>query len=104
MATDGRTARRSRRSGTLGGLSFGAAALTALIVWIGISQAFGGHYASSINLAYVATGVSVLAVIGGGAAIVFNRGRGWGAAAIVLGLLSTPLILTHLLAWMSGLG
>jgi hypothetical protein len=94
----------ARRRPLLGILSLVVAVITVAIVSVGISLALAGTYLPSTNLAYLATGTSVVAVIGGAAAALLGRGRVWGIAAVVLGLLATPLLLTHLLAWVSGLG
>jgi hypothetical protein len=88
----------------LGLLSFGAALVTVASTVVGILTAMGGKYEASILLAYLATGVSVVAVLCGAAAVVTGRGRAWGALAVVLGVLSSPPLLTRLLGWASGLG
>ena len=94
----------SRRRWRLGVLSFGAGLFTAAATTVGILLAMGGKYEGSILLAYLATGASVATVLCGAAAVVTGRGRGWGAVAIVIGILSSPPLLTRLLAWASGLG
>jgi hypothetical protein len=88
----------------LGVASTLAALVTIVLVIVGILGAMRGDYSTSTGLAYVATGVAIVAVLGGLAAILFDRGRGWGAVAIVLGLVANPLLLTKLLGWASGLG
>jgi hypothetical protein len=88
----------------LGLLSLGAALITAVSTVAGILAAMGGKYEASILLAYLATGLSVVAVLCGAAAVVTGRGRAWGALAVVLGILSSPPLLTRLLSWASGLG
>jgi hypothetical protein len=88
----------------LGVLSFGAGLFTAAATATGILLAMAGTYEASILLAYLATGASVVTVLCGAAAVVTGRGRGWGAVAIVIGILSSPPLLTRLLAWASGLG
>jgi uncharacterized membrane protein YcjF (UPF0283 family) len=95
----------SHRPGTLlGVVALMAALVTIVLVIVGITDAIRGGYAASTSLAYVATGVSIVAVLGGLGAILLDRGRGWGAVAIVLGLVANPLLLTKLLGWASGLG
>jgi hypothetical protein len=88
----------------LGLLGLGAALVTAAATVTGISLALGDHYEASILLAYLATGASVVAFLCGVAAVLTGRGRVWGAVAIILGVLSSPPVLTKLLAWASGLG
>jgi hypothetical protein len=93
-----------RRRWRLGVFSFGAAVFTTAATTIGIVLAMGGKFEVSILIAYLATGASVVAVLCGAAAVVTGRGRGWGAMAIVIGILSSPPLLTKLLAWAGGLG
>ncbi len=88
----------------LGRFSFGAALFTAAATTTGIILAMRGTFEASILIAYLATGASVVAVLCGAAAVVTGRGRGWGALAIVIGILSSPPLLTRLLSWASGLG
>ena len=88
----------------LGVLALCAGIVTAASTTVGILLAMGGKYEASILIAYLATGVSVVAVLCGAAAVVTGRGRGWGAIAIVIGVLSSPPLLTRLLGWASGLG
>ena len=88
----------------LGVLSFGAGLFTAAATTGGILLAMSGKFEVSILIAYLATGASVVSVLCGAAAVVTGRGRGWGAVAIVIGILSSPPLLTKLLGWASGLG
>lgn len=88
----------------LGVLSLCAALFTAAATTLGIVLALDGTFEASILIAYLATGASVVAVLCGAAAVVTGRGRGWGAVAIVIGILSSPPLLTRLLGWASGLG
>jgi hypothetical protein len=94
----------SRPRWLLGLLAFCAGIFTAASTTVGIVLAMGGKYEGSILIAYLATGVSVVAVLCGAAAVVTGRGRGFGAIAIVIGILSSPPLLTKLLGWASGLG
>jgi hypothetical protein len=88
----------------LGVLSFGAGLFTGAATATGILLAMAGKFEASILLAYLATGASVATVLCGAAAVVTGRGRGWGAVALVIGILSSPPLLTRLLAWAGGLG
>jgi hypothetical protein len=99
-----RAAPKARPRWRLGVLSFVAGVFTATVTTIGILLAMGGEYEASILLAYLATGASVVSVLCGAAAVATARGRGWGAVAIVIGILSSPPLLTRLLGWASGLG
>jgi hypothetical protein len=93
------------RPGTLlGVLAVGAALVTGALVWAGISSAMDGKFGPATSLAYFATGTSIVAVLGGICALVLDRGRGWGLAAIAIGLVANPLVLTRILDWASGLG
>jgi hypothetical protein len=94
----------SRPRWLLGVLAFCAGLFTAASTTVGILLAMGGTYEASILIAYLATGVSVVAVLCGAAAVVTGRGRGWGAVAMLIGILSSPPLLTRLLGWASGLG
>jgi hypothetical protein len=100
-----RQSQTSQRPGnTLGVIALLASLVTIVLVIVGITDAIRGEYPSSTGLAYIATGVSIVAVLGGLGAVLFDRGRGWGAVAIVLGLAANPVLLTKLLGWASGLG
>jgi hypothetical protein len=94
----------TRRTALLGILSAGAALATIMLLWAGISFALSDRYLVSTDVAYLATGTSVAAVVGGASAMVLGRGRAWGAVAIVFGVLASPLVLTRILGWASGLG
>lgn len=88
----------------LGVIALLASLVTVAATAIGIGTAMGGHWESGIVLAYVATGTSIIGVLGGATAVVMGRGRRFGAIAIVVGILASPLILTRLLDLASGLG
>jgi CBS domain containing-hemolysin-like protein len=106
------TRRRTRRAAAqatrpnkiLGLVALLAALATILLFWMGMSFAVGERNLVSTDLAYLATGMSVVAIVAGGSAIVLRRGRALGAIAIVLGLLANPLLLTRFLNWAGGLG
>ena len=85
-------------------LPSGASLVTVPSTVAGILLAMDGTYEAAILLAYLATGASVVSVLCGAAAVVTGRGRGWGVLAILLGVLSSPPLLTRLLSWASGLG
>ena len=94
----------ARSSSTLGIVSFTAAIVTVVVVAIGVFSAESGQYGPATGLAYFAIVVSVVAVGGGVLALLRGRGRGWGVAAVLVGGLASPLVLTRLLALASGLG
>ncbi|HEY4269043.1 MAG TPA: hypothetical protein VGM94_12710 [Galbitalea sp.] len=97
--------RHGYRPGTLlGVLSAFASVLTIVLVSVGITQSMLGQFETGTSLAYFSVGTSVVGVLGGIAAIVLDRGRGWGVIAIILGLAADPLILTRVLDWIGGLG
>jgi hypothetical protein len=95
---------RQRPGTALGVIAVLASVVTIVIVCAGISSAMSGKYAVGTSLAYFATGTSIVAVLGGICAMVLDRGRGWGAVAIVVGLAANPLVLTRVLSWAGGLG
>jgi hypothetical protein len=78
--------------------------VTAASTVTGISLALADKFEASILLAYLATGASVVAFLCGVAAVLTGRGRAWGAAAVLVGVLASPPVLTKLLGWASGLG
>ncbi|NEM91010.1 hypothetical protein [Galbitalea soli] len=86
----------------LGIAAFLLAVATVVVVGVGISLALDGQYLVSSLLAYAASIMSVASVIAGLAALALSRGRGWGVAAVVLGVLANPLVLTRVLGWASG--
>jgi hypothetical protein len=94
----------SRVPATLVGvLAFVSAVLMAALHVIGIVVASGSAYEAATVIAYAAIGFSVLAVAGGIAAVILRRGRGWGIAAIVIGVVANPVILLYLLRLVSQL-
>jgi hypothetical protein len=65
--------------------------VTAASTVTGISLALADKFEASILLAYLATGASVVAFL-------------CGVAAVLVGVLASPPVLTKLLGWASGLG
>jgi hypothetical protein len=109
IETFGRQPRRRkvappRRRTDVGVVATCFAILTGVLTGVGISSAMSGNYALATTLAYAATGLSVLAVLGGVMAVFTGRGRGLGLLAIVLGILASPPLLTDILRWAGGLG
>jgi uncharacterized membrane protein YuzA (DUF378 family) len=99
-----RKAAHPKRRTDVGVVATCFAILTAVVTGVGISSAMSGKFALATNLAYVATGLSVVAVLAGVMAVFTKRGRGWGLFAIVLGILASPPILTDIMNWAGGLG
>jgi hypothetical protein len=88
----------------LGIVALLASLATVVLTAVGIASAMAGHWDTGTALAYAATATSVVGVLGGAAAVVIGRGRRFGAVAIVVGILASPLLLTRLLDLASGLG
>lgn len=85
----------------------GAAALLLGVVLVvldavAVGQAGAGSYAGATALAWGAIVASVLAVLGGGVAIVLGRGRLLGGAAVVLGIAANPYLLTRVFEVLGG--
>ncbi len=94
-------ARRPRWPGSLAG---GVAILMVLTWATGLAFMMGGGFELGVGLSISATILSVLAVLGGLVAVVGRWGRGWGVAAIVVGVLLNPVVLIYLLSWLGALG
>jgi hypothetical protein len=87
----------------VGMIALGLAVVMAVLHVVGIVVASGNDYGTATAIAWVAIVISGVAVLGGVAAIILRRGRGWGIAAIVLGVLANPVILLYLLRLVSTL-
>ena len=61
-----------------------------------------GDYATGASLAYVAIGLSVLAVLTAIVAVVVGRGRAWAVGAALLAVLANPFVLLTVLDFLSG--
>ena len=61
----------------------------------GLVLAIGDQFESATIAAVAAVGTSVLAILLGVVAIAARRGRGWGVAGLVLGVVADPLVLTY---------
>ncbi|PRY67034.1 hypothetical protein B0I08_108118 [Glaciihabitans tibetensis] len=83
------------------GILFWAA--TVVLTAVGMNLALGGDYATSQVIAFIAAGCSVLGFILGGIAVLLRRGDGLGIVAMVLCLVSNPLLLAKVLGWLSEL-
>jgi hypothetical protein len=85
-------ARRPVRWGR-GGLVLAVLMVAVLIAALAVNAP--GRYLTSTVLAYVADGLSVVALVLGIVGIAANRGRGAGIAAVVLAVLGNPLVLLY---------
>lgn len=74
-------------------LAFGFALTTAVLLVVAIVLATDADFETSTTLSWAAMIASTVAVLGGIAAIVFRLGRGWGIAAVVIGILTNPFLL-----------
>lgn len=63
----------------------------------GIAQATALNWERGTLLAWLAIGASVLAFAVGLAAIILNRGRRWGTAAMLAAVIANPFLLAQLL-------
>jgi hypothetical protein len=99
------SARNGRRRPTpvhaLMGMLFWA--ITVVLFVVGLNLGVDGDYATSRVIAYIAIGTSVVAFLLGTIAVILNRGRELGIVAMVLSVLSNPLVLAELLGWVTGL-
>ena len=84
--------RRPVRWGS-GGLALAVLMIAVLVAALAVNAP--GRYLTSTALAYVADGLSVVALVLGIVGIVANRGRGAGIAAVVIAVLGNPLVLLY---------
>jgi hypothetical protein len=93
-------ARRPRWPGALAG----GLAILMVITWaVALACSLAGLLELGVGLSYSAIGLSVFAVLAGIVAVVANWGRGWGIAAIAVGVLLNPVVLLYLLTWIGAL-
>jgi hypothetical protein len=86
-------------------------ALLSVLFWVitvalfitGLNLGIADDYATSRVIAFIAIGTSIVGVLLGGVAVVLNRGRELGITAMVLCVVSNPLVLAELLGWVSNL-
>ncbi|MET3769412.1 cell division protein FtsX [Marisediminicola sp. UYEF4] len=79
-----------------------AVACAGLVV-AGVAVALAGDFAASTLLAQLAIGCSIAAIVTGVVAIVLKRGRRWGIAGCVLGILANPLVAVVVLRTFDGI-
>jgi len=100
LDADDALARRPRWPGALAG----GLAILMVITWaVALACSLAGMLELGVGLSYSAIGLSVLAVLAGIVAVVANWGRGWGIAAIAVGVLLYPVVLLYLLTWIGSL-
>jgi hypothetical protein len=92
--------RRPRWPGSLAG----GLAILMVVTWgVALACSLAGMLELGVGLSYSAILLSGLAVLAGVVAVVGNWGRGWGIAAIVVGILLNPVVLLHGLTWIGAL-
>ena len=74
-------------------LAFGFALATAVLLVVAIVLATDADFETSTTLSWAAMIAPTVAVLGGIIAIVLKAGRGWGIAAVVVGILTNPYLL-----------
>ena len=97
------TRERTATSG-LGVLALVVALGNAGLVAGGISASIGHDFSLGTTLAYVTIVGSVVAFAIGLFAVIGNRGRRLGYLAMLVAVLTDPLVLKALLDWLGGLG
>ena len=96
-AEDHDEAHAKRRPRWPGGLAGGIAILMVLTWALGLVALTNGMFEVGVGLSVSAVLLSALAVVGGLIAVIGNWGRGWGIAAIAVGVLLNPVVLTYIL-------
>lgn len=83
-------------------LALAFALATVALGVIAIVFATGADFETSTTLSWAAMIASVVAVLGGITAIALRLGRGWGIAAVVVGILANPYLLLQGLTLLAG--
>ena len=65
---------------------------------VAITIASGRNWDTATTLAWAVIGLMGVSLIGGILAVIFNLGRRWGVAAIVLSVVGNPIVLVWLFA------
>ncbi len=82
----------------------GGIAILMVVTWgVALLCSLGDMFELAVGLSISAMLLSVLAVIAGLVAVIGRWGRGWGIAAIVVGLLLNPVVLVLVLSWIGAL-
>lgn len=74
------------------------AAFLIVLEGVAIGIASGRDWATATALAWAVIGLMGVSLVGGIVAVIFNLGRRWGAAAIVLSVVGNPIVLVWLFA------
>ncbi len=92
--------RRPRWPGSLAG----GIAILMIVTWaVALVCSLAGMFELAVGLSLSAILLSVIAVVAGIVAIVGGWGRGWGVAAVVVGVLLNPVVLLYGLSWIGAL-
>ena len=92
--------RRPRWPGSLAG----GIAILMVVTWgVALLCSLGDLFELAVGLSISAVMLSVIAVVAGVVAIVGRWGRGWGVAAVLVGLLLNPVVLLLVLTWIGAL-
>ena len=103
-ASDAAAAHAARRRPRWPGALAGALAILMVVTWaVALACSLAGMLELGVGLSYSAILLSGLAVLAGIVAVVANWGRGWGIAAIAVGVLLNPVVLLHGLTWIGAL-
>jgi hypothetical protein len=90
------------KTSRLGAAAVALAVLAGALQGVAIAVATGGDFGAATALAIAAIALAVLAVIAGIVAIVLNRGRRLGVAAVVVGVVANPWLLQGILRLVGG--
>lgn len=90
------------KTALVGGLAVAASVVAVLVDVAAVLIATNGTYTTATALSWLAIALSAVAVLAGLWAVVTNRGRRPGVAAIVLGLLSNPVLVLFGLRLIAG--
>jgi hypothetical protein len=95
--TDAPRVKRRPAPWILGVVGLVLAVAAAVLQVLGIIQATGLNWQRGTLLAWLAIGVSTVAFLVGLIAIILNRGRRWGVAAMIVAIVANPWLLALLL-------
>ncbi|MEX1078190.1 MAG: hypothetical protein WED09_03675 [Homoserinimonas sp.] len=81
----------------IGAIGVLLAVVAGVLQVLGIVQASSHNWERGTLFAWLAIAVSVVAFLVGLAAVVLNRGRRWGVAAMIAAVVANPFVLAQLL-------
>lgn len=93
----GKPSRQPRWPWLVGVFGFLLAVAAAAVQAAGVAQATALNWERGTLLAWISIGLSVVAFAVGLAAVILNRGRRWGLAAMLVAVVANPFVLTQLL-------